>query len=176
MNIEELNGLDVTILNYQTTYVYIQALNKNLRVNFTGKEEFKLAKETSGTSQLSENSPLLLDYNEPWSEIFINSKPLNPEHLMANIKTVIDTKTEGNRNWLSYVTKDCNFSFENFHRNIQEGNGLLMQAPISIANEIELLCNAVGVRTKSFTSRIEIIPKKILTIGANYVIAKEFII
>lgn len=116
MNIEELNGLEVTILDFQTTYIHIQAVNEYLKVNFRGKEEFKLAKQTRGTFKLSENNPLLLDYNEPWSDIFINSKPPYPEHLMKKIKSVIHIKTEGSRNLLSYVTKDCNFSFENFHR------------------------------------------------------------
>ena len=114
-------------------HILIHANNKKVKVNFRGKEEFKLTKQTSGSFQLSENSPLLIDYNEPSSEIFINSKPSNPEHLMAKIKSVIDAKTEGSRNWLSYVTKDCNFSFDNFQRNIRQGNGLLMQAPLSIA-------------------------------------------
>ena len=129
MNIEELNGLEVTILNYQTTYILIQANHKKVKVNFRGKEEFKLAKQTSGSFQLFENSPLLIDYNEPWSEIFINSRPIDPENLMAKIKSVIDAKTEGSRNWLSYVTKDCNFSFDNFQRNIQEGNWAFDASP-----------------------------------------------
>jgi hypothetical protein len=174
MNIEELNGLEVRIFGYQTTYVLIQSPKGEVRINFIGKEEFKLSKETGGTFRLLEKSPLLVDYNEPMTEVFINSKPSDPNFLLARIKTIIDAKTEGSRNWLRYVTKNSTFRFENFQRNVREGNGFLLEAPISIAKEIELFCSEAGVQTKSFSSNREIVPRKIITIGGDFVIAKEF--
>ena len=176
MNIEELEGKEVTILNTQSTFVNIQTGTTILKVNFKGKVEFHLIKNTSGTLLLSHKSPLLIDHNEPWIEVFINSRPSDPDLLLSNIKSTIDAKTEGKRNWQNYVTKDSNFRFENFLRNIKEGNGLLLYAPVSIAKEVELVCKSHGVLTKSFNYSEETDSKKLLSIGINYVIAKDFVI
>ena len=175
MNIQELVGLDVTLLKFQTTYLLIQAPQKQIKVNLIGKEEFHLSKQTSGNFQVLDNSPLLLDYNEPMAEMYINSKPQDPDLLMFKIKSIIETITEGRRNWLRYITiKNINFGLENFQKNVRSGSGFLLNAPLSIARGIELMCSEIGVKTKSFISTLEIVPKKILTIGPNYVIAKEF--
>jgi hypothetical protein len=168
MNFDELNGLDAIIIRSQTTYVIIRIGELQIRLNFKGKVEFHLAKNTGGTIILHNDHPLLLDYIEPWSDTYINTKPSNPECLLTDIKEAIYEVTEGWRNWTRYIYEHA------IKRNIIEGNGLLMKAPRSVTKAVVKCCERQAVATYNSEGTYQPSPKKLLFIGKNYIIAEVF--
>jgi hypothetical protein len=168
MIIDEINGLEGIVTGSQTTYALVSIAGSQIRLNFTGKKEFHLKKNTGGTLQILSNHPLLLDHNEPWSESYINTKPSDPEGLLKDLHARIYSTTEGWRDWTNYISTHA------INRNIPEGNGLLSHAPGSITEAIVKCCDRIGIETYVFGGTFQPTLKKILFIGKNYVIAEDF--
>ena len=171
----DIIGKTVIVDSFQTTYINLAVNGKIIRFDFINKKEFKLKAKNQGVFTLHETHPLLLDYNEQWVSAYVNSKASDVERLIFDIHSAIDGITDGWRNWTTYITNtDINFNLENFQRNLKEGNGKLFEAPLSIANAIMKTCESHNILTKSF--EMEILPEanKLMMIGNDYVIAKDF--
>jgi hypothetical protein len=175
MDISEITNQIGEIENYQATFMTIKAGGQSIRIDFNDKRQFKLSKGTAGQIKYFEVHPLLLDYNEKFATIYINSKANDVEKVTNDIKDAIDSVTLGFRNWVTYVTdKRINFTLDTFLDNLKEGRGKLLEAPMSITNEVEAVCAKYGIATKYFEVNIEPFSYKLITIDINYVIAKEF--
>lgn len=177
MTIEELMQLDkLSILrDYQTTYLILQIENINYKIDFTDKKEFRLRKGDFGKLKYLDKHPLLLDYNEKIADIYINSIADNAEILVNDIKDAIDSITLGWRNWKRYLTNKNSISqFDVFLKNIKNGNGKLLEVPISIIQRVVEVCNKHNVLTKTFAYELRQYNHKLILINDDYVIAKEF--
>jgi hypothetical protein len=174
MVIEELNGLIAILQNYQSTYLLLELGTQLMRVDFFRKKEFSLLKGTNGTIHVSGNHPLLFDYNQTWATTYINSKAALPDLLELQIKKAIDDFTESRRSWLNYLPKGYLMPTEILRRNLREGNGLLLDAPISIAQEVTRICDEHEVQTKTFVTEVNPTPHKVFLLGDSYVIAEDF--
>ncbi len=174
MLVEQLNGLIAVVLNYQSTYLLLEVGTESIRVDFLRKKEFSLHKGANGTITLSSSHPILFDYNEGWASTYINSKAALPDQLEFQIKSAIDNITESCRSWLNYVPKRYLIPTEILRRNLREGNGLLLNAPISVAQEVTRICNEHEVQTKTFAMEASVTPHKVLCLETSYVIAEDF--
>jgi hypothetical protein len=174
VEIENLANRNVEIENYQSTFIVLNVDNQMLRFDFIKKVEFNLNKGTTGKLKYFENHPLLIDYNENFIETFINSKPENVDLFIDDIKSAIDSKTLGWRNWKDYFLERGFFSFENFVKNIKEGSGKLLKAPFSITQNVIKVCDKHNVKTKSFENVLKKNNYILILIENDYVIAKEF--
>jgi len=175
MELSDLVGSLVKIKNYQATFVNLEFQNTSFRFDFIDKREFRLKIGTSAILNYLDHHPLLLDYNEPMVTTYINSKPSNVDNFIAEVHSAIDQVTSGWRNWIHYITdSSINFTLGNFMRNVKEGNGRLLVAPLSVTNLVIQICERYHVDSKSFESKVVPKPKKLLLINTNYVIAENF--
>jgi len=174
MQIETLSNRNVKVEDYQSTFIVLNVDGELLRFDFKKKVEFRLNKGTVGKLKYFENHPLLIDYNENFVETFINSKPENSEKFTEEIKNAIDEKTLGWRNWKDYVVDGSFFQYENFVKNINDGNGRLLKAPYLITQSLIQVCEKHNVKIKSFGSELKTENYKLIIIENDFVIAKEF--
>jgi hypothetical protein len=174
VEIKELISKKVKIEDYQSTFVVLKVDEQFFRFDFLNKMEFRLKKGTIGELKYFENHPLLIDYNENFIETFINSKPENTIFFIDEIKSAIDEKTLGWRNWRDYFVEKGFFSFENFEKNINDGSGKLLNAPFFITQNVIKVCEKYNVKTISFGSQLKTENYKLILIDNDYIIAKDF--
>jgi hypothetical protein len=175
MKFEDLNASDGIVADYQSTYVIVSINGQQMRFDFKGKTEYKLKKNTGGKCSILLKHPLLIDYNEPWSESYINSIPMDPKHFVDDMRIAIERVTNRWRNWKSYVTKGNLFTFDNFLRNVSSGNGFILNAPSSLTKSVAQVCeeHSVAIFTSGGLSKLPV--KKVFFVGKNYVIADDLV-
>ena len=172
MTINDLNNQFIRINDFNTNYITLIFENINYRFDFLGKKEAFLKEKNECKLLLFSDHPLLIDYNESFLEIFLNSKPKNIDFFLENIERIIHNRVLGFRKLKDYLNKS-NLDFETFLKNINEGNGKFLNAPFSIINEIEKFFIENNIKFKTFGE-----PKKfenqLLILDNQYVIATEF--
>ena len=174
MEIENLKNKTVKIENYQSTFIVLNIEGEISRFDFIKKAEFRLNKGTIGKIEYFENHPLLIDYNENYLEIFINSKPNNTELFIKEMKLAIEEKTLGWRNWTDYFVEKHFFTFEHFLKNINDGSGKLLKAPYLITQNVREVCEKHNVKIKIFGNELKTENYKMIMIENDFVIASEF--
>ncbi|MGV0995190.1 hypothetical protein [Empedobacter falsenii] len=172
MTINDLNNQFIRIDDFNTNYISLNFENINYRFDFLGKKEAFLKEKNECKLLLFSDHPLLIDYNESFLEIFLNSKPKNIDFFLENIERIIHNRVLGFRKLKDYLNKS-NLDFETFLKNINEGNGKFLNAPFSIIDEIEKFFIENNIKFKTFGE-----PKKfenqLLILDNQYVIATEF--
>lgn len=174
MNIQELHNRNVQIENYQSTFLTLKCDQKIYRFDIFGKQEFGLKKGSIGELKCFESHPLLLNYSENIIVTFINSKPTDSEKFVEDIENAINEITQGWRNWKDYITDENFYTFETFLKNVNDGSGKLLAAPFSITQNVLKVCEKHNVAVKAFDNNLKTESFNLLTIGQNYIIAKEF--
>ena len=175
MKIQDLTDKIIQVENFQATYIVFKVDGITIRFDFVDKKEFRLKKNTIGKMQYFETHPLLTNYNEKYSITYINSKPKDFQRLSDDIQSAINNITLGWRNWTDYVTdKSINFTLDTFKENLKKGAGILSKAPVSITERVINICDDHNVLTKTFTDNVGVESYKLITIDADFVIAKEF--
>ena len=171
----DLAGKRVRIEICQTTFAILNVDERNVRIDYDDKEEFRLKKHESGVVHFYDEHPLLINYNEQSAETYINSRPDNVHELISEIKSCIDSITLGWRDWTTFFTdKMIHFSLEHFTHNIENGYGKLLDAPRSITERVVEACNNHKAETKVFFHKEPSYQCKLMMIENNYVIAKDF--
>lgn len=174
MNIQELHNRNVQIDNYQSTFLSLKCDQKLYRFDIFGKQEFDLEKGAIAELEYFESHPLLINYSENVIVTFINSKPKDSEKFVEEIENAIDEITQGWRSWKDYITDENFYTFETFLKNVNDGNGKLLAAPSSITQNVLKVCEKHNVAVKAFDNNLQTKCFKLITIGRNYIIAKEF--
>lgn len=175
MNITDLQNKTVQIEICQATLMKLKINNQSYRFDFINKREFKLKQGTSGELFIYNTHPLLIDHNEFIETTYINSKPIDFTNFIEDFKNAIIDITQGWRNWESYVThKGLNYTLENFFNIVKNGSGKLIEAPLSISQNIIKVCNKHNVRIKTFQNEVKVSSLILIMISDNYVIAEGF--
>ena len=175
MILDDIQNKTVQVDNYQATFLTLKIDEQLFRFDFIGKKEFSLKKGVVGQFYYFEKHPLLIDYNETIVTTYINSKPDHFDRFIDELKNAIEEITEGWRRWTNYLTdKNINFTFDKFLGNVKDGSGKLSEAPFTVNQKIVAVCDKHGVLTKSFESVLKPNNYKLILVGDNYVIAKDF--
>lgn len=173
MKIEDLNNKVVKIENFKTTFITLNFENEIYRFNYVDKKEAFLKQNKEGILKSYSEHPLLINYNENFLEIFINSSPLNSEAFIEEIKYSINKRIENYRDWKNYINLNTGINFKIFEENIKNGNGKILYAPISIVENIEKICDKYNVKIKVFGEKVYS-TNKLIVIGDQYIICKDF--
>jgi len=174
MNIKELHNKNLQIENYQSNFLILNCDQKLYRFDIFGKQEFELKKGTIGEFKYFENHPLLINYSENIIVTFINSKPSDSQKFVEDLQNSVNEITKGWRDWKDYITDDSFYTFETFLKNVNDGSGKLIAAPFSIIQNVLKVCEKHNVSVKAFDNQLKRENYELITIGQNYVIAKEF--
>jgi len=173
ITIENLQNKEVYIEDFKTTFIILNVENTLLRFDFKNKREALLKKKESGKLKLYTEHPLLINHNQSNLDVFINSKPANPDVFIEEIKKNIETATGGWRNWEDYIEINTGIDIQTFIRNIKNGSGKLLNAPFSIVENIEQICEKHQVKLKSFGDKT-VFHHKMIIINNQFVIAEKF--
>jgi len=166
----------VTVAVAQTTFVVLTTPKARFRIDFIDKAEAYLKPGMRGNfKSYSEHHPLLLSYNSRSAEVYINSRPQDPEGLFSEIRERTNAVFQGWRDWRCILSG----GEKQLRQNLVDGSGLLMpSAPIVIAQSVIEACTKHNASTYvrgdlKDTSPVTS-PFHLLLIGAGYVIAKDF--
>ena len=166
MEIEEL----------QTTFMKIKVDEKIVRYDFVNRQESRLKKQKSGILNFYEEHPLLYQYSQNKTEIFINSAPTETEEFINEIKETFENYFKGWRTWEKFIIDNgINFTMKTFIKNIKDGNGKLFIIPKPLEEELNKVFTKYNVKTKTFEIPSNCRDFKLITIGENYVIASDFV-
>jgi hypothetical protein len=168
------------IVYTQTTYMHLEVEDGLFKVSFKDKADFQLKRGAHGTLAHYTSHPLLLNYNEARTTLYINSRPENPQALLEDIETAIDAVFSGWSDWRSVLFGNRKADAVALVRqNIAHGRGILLDyAPASIIRAVTAACEKHGVATRFFGSQNwSPSPREtfsILFVGSYYVIARDF--
>lgn len=166
----------------QTTYMHLEIEEGTFRVDFEHKAEFRLKLGTQGLLSHHTTHPLLLNHNEPRTALYINSRPANPQALLADIKATVDAIYHGGYDWRSFFfgfRGGKNEAVASAMQNIAQGSGMLFEdAPATVLLAVTAVCERHGVATRYFGS-LDWCPfpheaYSVLLIGSCYVVARGF--
>ncbi|SFQ79395.1 hypothetical protein [Hymenobacter arizonensis] len=174
-----------TIIQAQTTYVRVAVAPTNapFRLDFRAKKEARLKPGAHGAITHHTTHPLLLDHNEPAVQLFLTSRPHDPQALGAAIVHCVDAFSQGWRDVPHYLCRWHRFqAVARVQQTLQEGSGVLLyHAPASLAKAVIGVCQQHGVATKHFGDPDGVLarpdpPSSVVLIGSNYVIAEHFLV
>ncbi len=163
-----LIGSGGRITRRQTTYWDLLVGDGcGLRVHFREKEEFGFTEEAFERIEILETHPLLFDYLEPVYDLYFSGKPGSADTVARGLDAAIRRRTG---NWAGvdrYGGGACS-------ERLAGGYGLLMRAPKSICEVAREYL--IGHDIQTTTPGIGPVAgrRKILVIGANYVVAAHF--
>jgi len=170
-----LNGAVVTVAVAQTTFAVLTTPHARFRVDFIEKAETYLKPGMRGSFKSYPEHPLLLNYSSPQAEVYINSRPQNPEGLFNEIRQRIEAVFQGWRNWQCVLSG----GEKQLRTNLIDGSGLLLPGvPAVIAQPVIDACTKYGASTYVRGSLRMAPPDtsdfQLLLIDKGYVIAKGF--
>jgi hypothetical protein len=169
------NNQLVTVMVAQTTFAVLTMPGKQYRVDYLEKAEAHLKPGMRGKFISYSAHPLLLNYNSRLVEVYINSRPQDPEKLLGEIRERIEAAFQGWRDWRCVLSGGEN----QLRKNLLDGSGLLLKgAPAIIAQSIINACTEYGALTYvpgDLENTLPVTPSfHLLLIGEGYVIAKDF--
>jgi len=165
----------VTVAVAQTTFAVLTTPKARFRIDFIDKAEAYLKPGMRGNFKSYSEHPLLLNYSSPQAEVYINSRPQNPEGLLIEIRQRIEAVFQGWRNWQCVLSG----GEKQLRTNLIDGSGLLLPGvPAVIAQPVIDACTEYGASTYVRGNLVMAPPDKLdfqlLLIGKGYVIAKDF--
>ena len=172
MIIEDLNNQIVEIQDFNSNYIILNFENENYRFKKKKKKEAFLKHRTVCKLKLFSDHPLLIDYNESFLEIFLNSKPQNIEFFLENIEGIIHNRVQGFRELKDYLNKS-DLDFETFLKNINDGKGKFINAPFSVVVEIEKFFIENNIKFKTFGEKRSF-NNQLLMLDNQYIISRKF--
>lgn len=168
-----------TVAVAQTTFVVLTMPQARFRIDFVEKAEVHLKPGMRGKISRFLEHPLLLNYNSPLVEVYINSRPSDPAGLFAEIHRRIEDVFQGWRNWRCVLSGRGSAGENQLRQNLLDGSGLLLPgAPTVVAQAIIEACTEYEASTYvrgDITNTLPVIsPMHLLLVGEGYVIAKDF--
>jgi hypothetical protein len=169
------NETVVTVAVAQTTFAVVSTPHARFRIDFIEKAEAYLKPGMRGSFKSYSEHPLLLNYSSPQAEVYINSRPLNPEGLFTELRQRIEAVFQGWRDWQCVLSG----GEKQLRTNLIDGSGLLLPGvPAVIAQPVIDACTEYGASTYVRGSLGMVPPDisdfRLLLIGKGYVIAKGF--
>jgi hypothetical protein len=170
----------VTVAVAQTTFAVLTTPKARFRIDFIDKAEAYLKPGMRGNfKSYSEHHPLLLNYNSRLVEVYINSRPQDPEGLFAEIRERIESVFQSWRDWRCVLPGRKSAGEKQLKQNLLDGSGLLLPgAPIVVAQSIIEGCTKYGASTYVLGDIGNTLPIAspfyLLLVGEGYVIAKDF--
>ena len=154
------------VIRRQTTYWTVEtAMGERWRIHFLDKVEFSFTQSSYSILDLFNNHPLLVQYTEPWLELYFVGTPKQPDTVTSAAAAAVVRATGGWRRFEDYVNPGAPLSC---------GYGSLMRAPQTVIRAVETVLANSGVETKTLAGVRPSHPYRVLLLEKSFVIAKEF--
>jgi len=156
------------IAHRQSTYWEVLDEKGTSRIHFIGKKEFQVAEDEVPSIDFVSVHPLLIDYQERHSSIYVAEATANPLVILAELKEGLLEATADWRDANNYLNGSASAAV------LSQGHGLIFRGPESLGSLV------VGVLSKShiahsiLPARQETFPVQALIAGRNWVVAEKF--
>jgi hypothetical protein len=157
------------ITRRQTTFWELVDSSGDFRVHFAHKQEQHFVSPDCDDFGVMVDHPVLLDYSERWSSIYVASPATDPNQVLERIASVVAPVVGPWRTSNDYLNRQS--TPVNL---LQRGAGLLLHAPDPIVALVRPILDAAGVKCTVLPHLASRWPMKALVAGRNFVVAKEF--
>jgi hypothetical protein len=171
MQVSDLQHLHAEVVAIQSSYFILKIEDKIIRFDFVKKQNSQLNVGDIGFLEHIAAHSYLSWCNEPLCEVYIAQKTNDADAICSKIKITIDALTQQQVDWQDYIIEKSPTLLAN---NLNKGMGLLVRAPLSIAEKIVDLCNENNIKTSFLTNSITKHQYKMLKIGNSFVVAADF--
>jgi hypothetical protein len=156
------------ITQRQSTFWEFELAEGLERVHFVEKEEFCFTQRFAESLEVSDEHPVLLNYQAAWQQIYIGGNAPDPNRIVSLITHAIEPLLLGWRSAYSYLTAT------DPARMLQEGFGQLLSAPTPIARITAEVLGAEGVPFTVLKGQPPRWPRRALIAGTSFVVARDF--
>ena len=165
------------IVKTQTTYLDIvcsqlgepSKCTATYRIHFDGKRDFSLAKGTFTSFALVEKHPLLLEYTEPFKDIYLASLVSDKQKFITDLRFAAIEIFNG---WRALERYANSMPLDEL---LAKRYGLLMSAPVSFAQLVMQVAEKSGVALNTLDgARLNGEKPRALLLDAWYVVADNF--
>jgi hypothetical protein len=164
----ELRGAG-TVEHRQTSYWDLETSSGTpFRVYFSGKYEHHFVGPEYQTLQLFESHPVLLDYQESWSALYVSDAQRAGQPMFDELSAHVDTATNGWRQLRHYLAGSGPTL------DVLSGGGLLLRAPRSIAEGARQIMQKHGAKASLLEDRPARLDACALLLGQSFIIARAF--
>jgi hypothetical protein len=157
-----------SIVERRTTYWELRAdSGAGVRVHFSDKQEHRLRAPVYPDLQLCARHPVLIDYEEPWAEVYVSGAERCDPALGDELAAYVDRSTGGWRHARAYLAGPAT-------QLLAAGSGLLLRAPESIAVGALDLARKHGATASILEERAARAGYRALVLGQSFIIARAF--
>jgi hypothetical protein len=153
----------------QSTFWDFESPEHTQRVHFIGKLEHHFVSNYAEDIEITDDHPVLVNYQHPWTEIYIAAKPARPGELAVELLQAVQSQLDGWRAPAEYFNRDV------APRKLLEGGyGLLFSGPEPLAAVVRQTLSAAEVRFTSLPRKRLEHQARALVAGTNFVVARDF--
>ena len=153
----------------QSTFWDFQSPEHTQRVHFIGKLEHHFVSTHAETVEIKDVHPVLMNYQHPWVEIYISTKPKRPGEVAAELLHTVQGELGAWRSPAEYFNQDVE------PRVLLEGGfGLLFSGPAPLAAKVRQFLTEAEVRFTALPRKRQEQQARALIAGKNFVVAKDF--
>ena len=153
----------------QSTFWDFESPEHTQRVHFIGKLEHHFVSSHAEDIQITDDHPVLVNYQHPWTEIYISAKPARPGELAVELLQAVQSQLGGWRAPAEYLNRDV------APRPLLEGGyGLLFSGPEPLAAVVRQALSTAEVRFTALPCKRLEHQARALVAGKNFVVAKDF--
>ncbi len=151
----------------QSTFWDFESPEHTQRVHFVGKLEHHFVSNHAESVEIKDLHPVLLNYQHPWTEIYISTKPVRPGELALELLHAVQAELGGWRAPTEYFNQEP--------RSLLAGGfGLLFNGPEPLAAKVKQLLGVAEVRFTALPRKRAEQQVRALIAGKNFVVAKDF--
>ncbi|MFC5437232.1 hypothetical protein ACFPME_11735 [Rhodanobacter umsongensis] len=157
------------ITRRQTTFWELADSSGEFRFHFAHKQEQHFVSPECDQFGVVTDHPVLIDYSQPWSSIYVASPATDPTQILERIASQVAVVVGPWRRSNDYLNRQADPSSL-----LQKGAGLLLRAPNAIVALVHPILGAAGVKFTVLPHLPSRWPMQSFVAGRNFVVAREF--
>jgi hypothetical protein len=157
------------ITRRQTPFWELADSSGEFRFHFAHKQEQHFVSPECDDFGVVTEHPVLLDYSQCWSSIYVASSANDPTQVLERIASEVALVVGPWRTSSDYLNRQADPSTL-----LQKGAGLLLSAPNVIVAMVQSVLGVAGVKCSVLPHLSSRWPMQCFVAGRNFVVAKEF--
>ncbi len=153
----------------QSTFWDFEGPERTQRVHFIGKLEHHFVSNHAEEIEITDDHPVLVDYQHPWTDIYISAKPSRSGELAVELLQAVQSQLGGWRAPAEYFNRDVAP-----RKLLEDGHGLLFSGPEPLAAVVRQALSTAEVRFTALPRKRLEYQARVLVAGKNFVVAKDF--
>jgi hypothetical protein len=153
----------------QSSFWDFESPEHTQRVHFIGKLEHHFVSNHADSIEIKDDHPVLLNYQHPWTGIYISAKALNAGELAVELLHAVQSEIGAWRSSTEYFNRDVETRLL-----LEGGFGLLFTGPEPLAAKVRQALSTAGVGFAALSRTHPQHQARALVAGKNFVVAKDF--